>query len=141
MLSHILGVSLPPSACSNPLCRHPPPSSEGGKGAPVPCAELMHCGKEDSNERNPSGVRFSSSRLCSAKARRGRSRAEHGITKVQSAVKPAFGGLPSSVTVQRSAQHRATFPKGKALRSRGARRICSLRGQRAEVCAQYAAKC
>ena len=24
LLSHILGVSLPPSACSNPLCRHPP---------------------------------------------------------------------------------------------------------------------
>ena len=24
VLSHILGVSLPPSACSNPLCRHPP---------------------------------------------------------------------------------------------------------------------
>ena len=36
MLSHILGVSLPPSACSNPLCRHPPPSSEGGEGAPAP---------------------------------------------------------------------------------------------------------
>ena len=38
----------------------------------------------------------------------------HGIAKEQSAVKPAVGGLPSSVTVQRSAQHRATFPKGKA---------------------------
>ena len=62
-------------------------------------------------------------------ARRGRSRAEHGIAKEQSAVKPAFGGLPSSVTVQRSAQHRATFPKGKALRSRAAYRICSLRGR------------
>ena len=24
VFSHILGVSLPPSACSNPLCRHPP---------------------------------------------------------------------------------------------------------------------
>ena len=35
-LSHILTVSLPPSACSNPLCRHPPPSSEGGEGAPAP---------------------------------------------------------------------------------------------------------
>ena len=36
LLSHILGVSLPPSACSNPLYRHPPPSSEGGEGAPAP---------------------------------------------------------------------------------------------------------
>ena len=58
LLSHILGVSLLPSACSNPLCRHPPPSSEGGEGTLVPCAELTHCGKEDSNERNPSGVSF-----------------------------------------------------------------------------------
>ena len=33
MLSHILGVSLPPSACSNLLCRHPPPSSEGAEAA------------------------------------------------------------------------------------------------------------
>ena len=47
LFSHILGVSLPPSACSNPLCRHPPPSSEGGEGTPVPCTELTHCGKED----------------------------------------------------------------------------------------------
>ena len=41
MLSHILGVSLPPSACSNPLCRHPPPSSEGGEGAPAPCMDYF----------------------------------------------------------------------------------------------------
>ena len=41
VLSHILGVSLPPSACSNPLCRHPPPSSEGGEGAPAPCSDLL----------------------------------------------------------------------------------------------------
>ena len=41
MLSHILGVSLPPSACSNPLCRHPPPSSEGGEGAPAPHTDLV----------------------------------------------------------------------------------------------------
>ena len=58
LLSHILGVSLPPSACSNPLCRHPPPSSEGGEGTPVPCTEINCFGKEDSNERNPSGVSF-----------------------------------------------------------------------------------
>ena len=36
VLSLILTVSLPPSACLNPLCRHPPPSSEGGEGAPAP---------------------------------------------------------------------------------------------------------
>ena len=59
-----------------------PNPSEGGEGAPAPCTELTHCGKEDSNERNPSGVRFSSSRLCSAKARRGRSRAMHTVTSV-----------------------------------------------------------
>ena len=28
-----LALSLPPSACSNPLCRHPPPSSEGAEAA------------------------------------------------------------------------------------------------------------
>ena len=40
VLLHILDVSLPPSACSNPLCRHPPPSSEGGEGAPAPCTDF-----------------------------------------------------------------------------------------------------
>ena len=89
-----------------------PNPSEGGEGAPAPCTELTHCGKEDSNERNPSGVRFSSSRLCSAKARRGRSRAEHRIAKEQSAVKPAFGGLPSSVTVQRKSAAPRHLPQG-----------------------------
>ena len=43
VFSHILGVSLPPSACLNPLCRHPPPSSEGGEGAPAPYTELQKC--------------------------------------------------------------------------------------------------
>ena len=38
--------------------KNPPPSSEGGEGAPAPCTELTPCGKEDSNERNPSGVSF-----------------------------------------------------------------------------------
>ncbi len=71
VFSHILGVSLPPSACSNPLCRHPPPSSEGGEGAPAPCAELTHCGKEDSNERNPSGVSFVLVQVAFALQRRG----------------------------------------------------------------------
>ena len=52
-----------------------PNPSEGGEGAPAPRAEINCFGKEDSNERNPSGVRFCSSRLCLAKARRGRSRA------------------------------------------------------------------
>ena len=43
VFSHILGVSLPPSACSNPLCRHPPPSSEGGEGAPAPRTQSPLC--------------------------------------------------------------------------------------------------
>ena len=43
VLSHILGVSLPPSACLNPLCRHPPPSSEGGEGAPAPRTQSTLC--------------------------------------------------------------------------------------------------
>ena len=86
-----------------------------GEGAPAPCAEINCFGEEDSNERNPSGVRFSSSRLCSAKARRGHSRAEHGIAKVQSAVKPAFGGLPSSVTVQRKSAAPRHLPQGEGV--------------------------
>ena len=32
--------------------------SEGGEGAPAPCAEINCFGEEDSNERNPSGVSF-----------------------------------------------------------------------------------
>ena len=55
----------------------------------------------------------------------------HGIAKEQSAVKPAFGGLPSSVTVQRSAQHRATFPQGEG--EGGARKPNPSEG--AEICA------
>ena len=71
VLSHILGVSLPPSACSNPLCRHPPPSSEGGEGAPAPRTEINCFGKEDSNERNPSGVSFVFVQVAFALQRRG----------------------------------------------------------------------
>ena len=100
---------------------------------------------------------------CRVQGSRGGSAAEHRVSKVCAAVKPAFGGLPSSVTVRRKsaaprhlpqgegkaappqstefqrcvprlspplagcphpsrcgakAQHRATFPKGKA------RRLC-----------------
>ena len=36
VLSHILGVSLLPSRCFHPLYAVPPPSSEGGEGAPAP---------------------------------------------------------------------------------------------------------
>ena len=63
VLSHILGVSLPPSACLNPLCRHPPPSSEGGEGAPAPrtdfssvlpsagrCLPLFFCNQKKSRK-------------------------------------------------------------------------------------------
>ena len=71
LLSHILTISLPPSACSNPLRRHPPPSSEGGEGAPAPCAEINCFGKEDSNERNPSGVSFVFVQVAFALQRRG----------------------------------------------------------------------
>ena len=48
-------------------------------------------------------------------ARRGHSRAEHGIAKVQSAVKPAFGGLPSSVTVQRKSAAPRHLPQGEGV--------------------------
>ena len=41
VLSHILGVSLPPSRRFHPLYAVPPPSSEGGEGAPAPCAEFL----------------------------------------------------------------------------------------------------
>ena len=73
-----LALSLPPSACSNPLCRHPPPSSEGGEGAPAPRTEFA---------------------------------------KVRTAVKPAGAGCPHPSRCSAKAQHRATFPKGKAMRS------------------------
>ena len=41
LLSHILGVSLLPSRRFNPLYAVPPPSSEGGEGAPAPCKDLQ----------------------------------------------------------------------------------------------------
>ena len=44
--------------------------------------------------------------------------ASHRIAKVRAAVTPTEGGRTSSVTMPRQwAQHRATFPKGKAERS------------------------
>ena len=45
------------------------------------------------------------------RGRRGRSRAVHRIAKVQAAVKPAHGGLPSSVTARHSAAPRH-LPQG-----------------------------
>ena len=56
------------------------------------------------------------------KGKAGRSCAVHRICKAQAAVKPAGGGLPSSVTVRR-VPHCATFPKGKAGRSCAVYRI------------------
>ena len=41
VFSHILGVSLPPSRRFHPLYAVPPPSSEGGEGAPAPCVEFL----------------------------------------------------------------------------------------------------
>ena len=123
VLSHILGVSLPPSACSNPLCRHPPPSSEGGEGTPVPCTELDLLSKLGVNAVTGRGYNPSVFSACetsrkSSSPYTGEPRRlppqSHRIAKAHAAVKLAVGGLPSSVTVQRSAQHRATFPKGKA---------------------------
>ena len=58
LLSHSFCVSLLPSRRFNPCCAVPPPSSEGGEGAPAPRTEINCFGKEDSNERNPSGVSF-----------------------------------------------------------------------------------
>lgn len=46
------------------------------------------------------------------------------FAKVRTAVTPAFGGRPSSVTV-RAAPPRATFPKGKAMRSRAVHRFAA----------------
>ena len=48
-----------------------PNPSEGGGGAPAPRTELTHCGKEDSNERNPSGVSFVLVQVAFALQRRG----------------------------------------------------------------------
>ena len=63
---------------------------------------------QGSRERAPSpSVRHKGAEAAAA--------ASHRITKVRVAVKPADGGLPSSVTVRcGTATHRATFPKGKA---------------------------
>ena len=41
VLLHTLGVSLLPSRRFYPLYAVPPPSSEGGKGAPAPCAHIL----------------------------------------------------------------------------------------------------
>ena len=41
VLLHTLGVSLLPSRRFYPLYAVPPPSSEGGEGAPVPCAHIL----------------------------------------------------------------------------------------------------
>ena len=80
MLSHILGVSLPPSACSNPLCRHPPPSSEGGEGTPVPCTELDLLSKLGVNAVTGRG--YNPSVFCCCKA----------ATKSSSLVRGSRGG-------------------------------------------------
>ena len=48
-----------------------PNPSEGGEGAPAPRAEINCFGKEDSNERNPSGVSFVLVQLSFALQRRG----------------------------------------------------------------------
>ena len=118
-LSHILTVSLPPSACSNPLCRHPPPSSEGGEGAPAPCTEISCFGKEDSNERNPSGVSFVFIQVAFALQRRGEG-APAPCTELPKCeaqkLSPPTAGCPNPSRCG-AAPHRATFPKGKAKRS------------------------
>ena len=47
-----------------------PNPSEGGKGATAPCTEISCFEKEDSNERNPSRVRFCSRQLSRVSAAR-----------------------------------------------------------------------
>ena len=79
LLSHILGVSLPPSACSNPLCRHPPPSSEGGEGAPAP--------RTDFSSVLPSAGRYLPLFFCNQK-------------KSRKTVKEKFRPLPSRSRVR-----------------------------------------
>ena len=44
------------------------------------------------------------------------------LTKVRAAVKPAFGGLPSSVTVQRKSAAPCHLPQGEG---EGARYLCA----------------
>ena len=75
--------------------------SEGGEGAPAPCTEISCFGKEDSNERNPSGVSFVFIQVAFALQRRGEGAPAPcaDVAEVRGAeVKPAGGGLPSSVT-------------------------------------------
>ena len=48
--------------------------------------------------------------------------ASHRIEKVRAAVKPAFGGLPSSVTVQRKSAAPRHLPQGEG---EGARYLCA----------------
>ena len=79
VLSHILDVSLSPSACSNPLCRYPPPSSEGGEGAPAP--------RTDFSSVLPSAGRYLPLFFCNQK-------------KSRKTVKEKFRPLPSRSRVR-----------------------------------------
>ena len=49
---------------------------------------------------------------CRVQGSRGGSAAEHRVSKVCAAVKPAFGGLPSSVTVRRKSAAPRHLPQG-----------------------------
>ena len=121
-----------------------------GEGAPAPCTDLDLLSKLGVNAAtcrryNPSVFsacetsRKSSSPYTGEPRRLPPQAVE--LPKCNPRLSPPLAGCPHPSRCSAKAQHRATFPKGKALRSRAAHRICSLRGQRAEVCAQYAAKC
>ena len=90
-----------------------PNPSEGGEGAPAPRAEINCFGKEDSNERNPSGVSFVFVQVAFALQRRGEG-APAPCSDLIAAAKPHFTlrQVRCRKFRQRSPKNRKTPPKG-----------------------------
>ena len=128
-----LALSLPQSRCFNPFS---PQSTELQRCEPRLSSPLAGCphpsrcsAKAQHRATFPKGKALRRrSKAKPLRGSRGGSAADHRFAKVRAAVKPAVSGLPSSVTVRRSAAPRH-LPQGdgKALRRRGSHRFDSVR--------------
>ena len=117
LLSHTLGVSLLPSACSNPLCRHPPLPP---RRSPL-VLRLFALALADG-----SGLPFSlyppPAALESQTPQREARRLPPQATELQECepqLSPQGAGCPHPSRCSAKAPRRATFPKGKAKRFAG----------------------